>query len=168
VAVRIFTRRTASQLTLPLFGLEGENSSSSSFLLPGQTGILFDDSIRAASSQARRSVTPPNKEQSMITALVQFKLPAPISLEQAREIFESTAPKYKGMQGLIRKYYLLSEDGAMGGGVYLWESREDAERVYTGEWKQFVTEKYGTAPTVVYFDTPVIVDNLSGQILKDE
>ncbi len=104
----------------------------------------------------------------MITAFVQFKLPAPISLKQAQEIFESTAPKYKGMQGLIRKYYLLSEDGGTGGGVYLWESREDAERIYTGEWKQFVTEKYGTAPLVTYFDTPVIVDNLSGHIIKAE
>ena len=30
----------------------------------------------------------------MITALVQFSLPAPLSVEQARAIFRGTAPRY--------------------------------------------------------------------------
>ena len=44
----------------------------------------------------------------MITALVQFKLPQPVTREKAQEIFVSTAPKYRETPGLIRKYYLLS------------------------------------------------------------
>ena len=104
----------------------------------------------------------------MITALVQFKLPEPLSLDQAQEIFSSTAPKYKDLQGLVRKYYLLSEDGGTAGGVYLWESREDAERLYTDDWKKFILEKYGTEPSVAYFASPVIVDNLTREILKNE
>lgn len=47
----------------------------------------------------------------MITALVQFKLPQPISREKVQEIFLSTAPKYREVPGLLRKYYLLSMDG---------------------------------------------------------
>jgi hypothetical protein len=47
----------------------------------------------------------------MVTAIVQFKMPAPMSREQAKEVFMSTAPKYQQVPGLIRKYYLLSEDG---------------------------------------------------------
>jgi hypothetical protein len=104
----------------------------------------------------------------MITALVQFKLPQPVSVDKAREIFLSTAPKYRETNGLIRKYYLLSEDGATAGGVYLWKSRDAAERVYTDEWKKFILEKYGAEPSVQYFASPVIVDNLTGQILKDD
>ncbi|MGD9974547.1 MAG: YdhR family protein, partial [Desulfatirhabdiaceae bacterium] len=103
----------------------------------------------------------------MITALVQFKLPQPLTREQAREIFSSTAPKYRNMQGLVRKYYILSQDGQTGGGMYLWHSREDADRVYTDEWKQFIFGKYGALPTVTYFETPVIVDNISGEIVTD-
>ena len=53
----------------------------------------------------------------MVTALVQFKLPAPMSRDQAKEVFMSTAPKYQEAPGLIRKYYLLSEDGGTVGGV---------------------------------------------------
>lgn len=98
----------------------------------------------------------------MITAIVQFALPKPVSLEGAARMFESTAPKYQNLPGLVRKYYLRSEDGRTAGGVYLWESKAAAERVYNGEWRERVAKLYGNAPQVTYFDTPVIVDNSAG------
>jgi hypothetical protein len=107
-------------------------------------------------------------EKSMITALVQFRLPEPISLAQAKEIFSGTAPRYKELPGLIRKYYLLSEDGMTAGGVYLWRSRGEAEKLYTHQWREFIAEKYGAEPTLTYFATPVVVDNLIGDIIKDD
>jgi hypothetical protein len=103
----------------------------------------------------------------MITALVQFKLPQPLSSAQARDIFLGTAPKYREIPGLVRKYYLLSQDGGTAGGVYLWKSREEAERLYTTEWKHFIRDKYGAEPSVTYYDCPVIVDNVSGDILSE-
>jgi hypothetical protein len=105
---------------------------------------------------------------SMITALVRFKLPEPLTRDQAQQIFLSTAPKYRGVQGLIRKYYILSEDGKTAGAVYLWRSRDDAKRLYTDDWKKFVLEKYRSEPSITYFESPVVVDNLVGEILKDE
>ena len=104
----------------------------------------------------------------MITAVVRFKLPQPITPDKAKEIFSGTAPRYRDVQGLVRKYYLLSEDGGTAGGVYLWKSREQAEQLYTGDWKQFIKDKYGAEPLVEYFASPVIVDNLTGEILTDE
>jgi hypothetical protein len=103
----------------------------------------------------------------MITALVQFKLPQPISLEKAREIFSSTAPKYRNTPGLLRKYYILSQDGETAGGVYLWRSRQDAEDLFTEEWKKFIFEKYAAQPSVVYFESPVVVDNVAGTTTTD-
>ena len=103
----------------------------------------------------------------MITTLVQIKLSETLPLDKARDIFASTAPKYIEIQGLIRKYYLLSEDGETAGGVYLWESRKAAETLYTDEWKKFILQKYGSEPSVTYFNSPVIVDNLLGEIIKD-
>lgn len=67
----------------------------------------------------------------MITAIVNFKLPAGIDAKQAAELFEASAPKYRGVKGLVRKYYLFDEESRIGGGVYLWKSRIDAEAVYT-------------------------------------
>ena len=102
----------------------------------------------------------------MITVIVEFKLPQPMSVEQARETFLSTAPKYRGMPGLIRKYYFLSEDSTKAGGIYLWESREHAERVYTDEWKAFVRGKYGTDPSLTWLECPVVVDNAAEEIIS--
>jgi hypothetical protein len=71
------------------------------------------------------------------------------------------------MPGLIRKYYLLSDDGTSAGGVYLWRSREEAERVYTAEWRRFIVDKYGVEPNLTYFASPVVVDNPLGRILTE-
>ncbi len=103
----------------------------------------------------------------MITALVQFRVPQALTVAQAREVFASTAPRYLGMQGLVRKHYLLSEDGTTAGGVYLWQSRADAERVYDDAWREFIRQKYGCEPQVTYFETPVMVDNVAGQVIDD-
>src|SRR5215813_1915708 len=104
----------------------------------------------------------------MIIVLTTFTLPKPITREEARTIFLSTAPKYRDVQGLFRKHYVLSEDGATAGGVYLWNSRPEAEAMYTEAWRAFVRETYGTDPTVTYFESPVVVDNVAQQILADE
>ncbi|MFZ4855568.1 MAG: YdhR family protein [Desulfuromonadaceae bacterium] len=103
----------------------------------------------------------------MITVLVQFKLPHLFTRDKAREIFLSTAPKYREIPGLIRKNYLLSQDGSTAGGAYLWKSREDAERLYTDEWKQFIFDKHGAHPSLTYFETPVVVDNATGETITD-
>ena len=103
----------------------------------------------------------------MITVIVEFKLPQAMTRSQARDTFLSTAPKYLGMPGLIRKYYYLSPEGDKAGGIYLWQSRDYAERVYTEEWKAFVRGKYGTEPGLTYLECPVVVDNLSGEIVSD-
>jgi len=103
----------------------------------------------------------------MITTIVKFKLPQAITRDQARETFLSTAPKYTNMSGLIRKYYFISQDGTTAGGVYLWKSREDADRIYTEEWKTFVRGKYGTDPVIEYLECPVVVDNVLNEIISD-
>jgi hypothetical protein len=79
----------------------------------------------------------------------------------------STTPTYRGVPGLFRKHYVLSEDGATAGGVYLWNSRAEAEALYTESWRAFVRDKYGTDPTVTYFDSPVLVDNVTQQVHTD-
>jgi hypothetical protein len=101
----------------------------------------------------------------MITTIVRFVLPRPVPLDDARATFESTAPKYRDMPGLIRKYYYRSEDGATAGGIYLWKTKADALALYTDEWKAFVRGKYGSDPTIEFLDCPVIVDNASDEII---
>lgn len=104
----------------------------------------------------------------MITVINTIQLPKPVTRDEARRIFLSTAPNYQGVAGLIRKCYILSQDGTTVGGIYLWNSLAEADAMYTESWKDFVRERYGADPTVTYFDTPVVVDNLTHEILSDE
>jgi hypothetical protein len=103
----------------------------------------------------------------MITAIVRFKLPATLDSAHAAELFQGSAPKYQGLQGLIRKYYLFDAESRTGGGCYLWESREAAERVYTAEWRQMIAARYGAEPEISFFETPVVVDNTIGRTVLD-
>lgn len=99
--------------------------------------------------------------------MIQFTLPHPLTIDAAKQVFSSTAPKYQGIPGLVRKYYTLSADGSTAGGIYLWQSLDDAERFYTEEWRAFILEKYGARPVVTYFKTPVVVDNAMGEIVTE-
>ncbi|PQV55051.1 YdhR family protein [Paraburkholderia sp. BL21I4N1] len=104
----------------------------------------------------------------MITVITSFKLSEPITREEARRLFLSKASRYRGVPGLLRKCYILSEDGSTAGGVYLWRSRAEAETMYTENWKVLAQETYGAVPSVTYFDSPVVVDNVIDEILSDE
>ena len=100
----------------------------------------------------------------MIVAIVTFKLPKRLSVQEASAVFQSTAPKYLGKSGLVRKHYYVTEDGERAGGIYLWQSKADAEACYTSEWKAMVTEKYGAPPEILYAAVPVSVDNVARRI----
>ena len=68
------------------------------------------------------------------------------------------------MPGLLRKNYWVSEDGRRAGGIYVWASRADADRVYTADWKKSVEAKYGAPPVIEYLYSSVMVDNRDGTI----
>lgn len=101
----------------------------------------------------------------MIVTLVHIPLQNPMTLRQATDAFLASAPHYQEMEGLIRKYYTLSEDGLFVNGVYLWHSREAANRCFDETWRTMIENKYQTSPTVTYLGCPVVVDNLKGEIL---
>jgi hypothetical protein len=94
----------------------------------------------------------------MIVAVVRFAFPSPLSPEEARTVYAESAVDYQHVDGLRRKHYLLGDDGFRAGGVYLWESREQAEALYTQEWRDRLTARYGSAPSVEYFNSYVTVD----------
>jgi hypothetical protein len=103
----------------------------------------------------------------MIIAIIKIVLLEPVSKEQAVEIFKQSAPNYRDVDGLIHKYYILDEDGKRAGGVYLWTEKEFADRFYSQEWKTLIYQKYGVSPSITYFYSPIMVDNLVGKIVLD-
>src|SRR6185436_18902632 len=104
---------------------------------PHRAGIRKRPRLLAAAAHVKRwaSSATAQQEMQMIIVFTTFKLPKPITREEARGIFLSTAPRYRGVQGLLRKHYVLSQDGATAGGIYLWTSRPEAEAMYTESWR---------------------------------
>ncbi len=100
----------------------------------------------------------------MIVAIVTFTLPRPWTVQEAAAVFKSTAPKYLGKPGLVRKHYYITETGDRAGGIYFWKSRADAQACYTSEWKAMVAEKYGAPADILYAEVPVSVDNVANAI----
>jgi hypothetical protein len=99
------------------------------------------------------------REVAMITAVVRFRLPEGTTRDDAKAMFEKSAPNYRGVPGLVRKYYLYGDDRT-GGGVYLWNSLEAADRFYSDAWKSTIAQRYGSQPEISFYDTSVIVENV--------
>ena len=47
----------------------------------------------------------------------------------------------------------------MAGGVYQWETLEDAQAFYSGPWLQGIIDRYGVEPEVEHFTVFCITDN---------
>jgi hypothetical protein len=99
-----------------------------------------------------------------ITAIVRFKLPPGLSAQQVKTAFEASAPRYQNVPGLVRKYYLSDPAAGVAGGVYLFESRAAADKLYNAEWRAGIKQRFGSEPDIQFFDSPVIVDNALGKV----
>ena len=102
----------------------------------------------------------------MTTAIIQFRLPPGAPTDAVKNGFHEAAPFFRGPPGLLRKYFLLSEDGAIGGGVYLWDSPQRARDFSEATVRPMIKQKFNVDPAITYFETPVVVDNVSSQILS--
>jgi len=76
----------------------------------------------------------------------------------------ASIPRYEGLDGLVRKYYVLTEDKKRGGGIYLWDSREKAEQFYNEEWKIRIKELFGETPMLEYLDCSIVIDNETKEV----
>ena len=102
----------------------------------------------------------------MTTAIVQFPLPPGASIDAVKSGFLELAPLFQTPPGLLRKYFLLSTDGVTGGGVYLWTSRQTAQEFSETNIRPMIKEKFRVEPSITYFETPVIVDNVAAHVLS--
>ena len=102
----------------------------------------------------------------MITVIVYFKLPEGTTREEIISKFEQTVQKWSENQDLIRKNYIIDLDSGVAGGVYLWKKKMHAKIWLGAEFKKMVKDNYGEVPTIQFFETPIVVDNIAGDITK--
>ena len=89
-------------------------------------------------------------------AVVTYRLLDGTDRETALQMFRDSIPRYMATEGMLRKNVLYQE--GVGGGVYLWESREAAEAAYSDEWTAYMTEKYNHPPELTFYESPITMD----------
>ncbi len=104
----------------------------------------------------------------MITEYVLFSLPERIPREDVVAGMHEAAPRWRSEADLIRKTFVYDPVANQAGAFYLWKNRASAEAAHGEVWRQGIRAKYGSEPKVVYFQTPLVVDNALGQIIGDE
>lgn len=91
-----------------------------------------------------------------VISVVTYGLPEGTDRAAAVQMFRDSIPRYMATEGLLRKN-VLYRDG-LGGGVYLWESRQAAEAAYSPEWIAYMTEKYDHPPRIEFYEMPITMD----------
>jgi hypothetical protein len=102
----------------------------------------------------------------MITEIVTFTVPEGTTREQHRLNSERTAVEWGENPDLIRKNYLFDAESGIAGGVYLWREKAHSEKWHGAEWRKVIKELYDSEPESHFFETPVVVDNVAGEIVK--
>ena len=100
----------------------------------------------------------------MICEIVDYPAPEGASREEMIADAETVVPKWRAQPDLIRKHFLWRDDGRRCCGVYLWKSREAAERAHDAAWREAVRQRTGEAPEISYFDAFMILDNESDAV----
>jgi len=102
----------------------------------------------------------------MIVELVTFRAPAGADWNAILEGAKATLPHWQANPKLVRKHYLLSEDGQTCAGLYIWPTRADAEHAHNAAWQEAVEARTGARPTFRYFDLQMLLDNEAGTVIE--
>jgi hypothetical protein len=103
------------------------------------------------------------KGTTMIAAIVRYKLPVSIDHDDCLAHYARIAPGFRSAKGLISKHFIWGEHG-IAGGVYQWESLEEAKAFYSGPWRDGIVERYGMEPEIEYFTVFAVTDNAEGTV----
>ena len=102
----------------------------------------------------------------MIVELVTFKAPPEADWDAILADARGTIPRWRANPALLRKHYLLSEDGRECGGLYVWPDRAAAEAAHDAAWRAGVEQRTGAPPRIVYYDLMMLLDNEAGTVTQ--
>ena len=99
--------------------------------------------------------TPAQADGASVSTLVTVARPAGIGNTRLVQEFQAAIPTYRAVPGLLRKHFIISDDGRFGG-IYLWKDRAAADQWFTAAWKERIRTTYGTDATLEWFDTSIL------------
>ena len=101
----------------------------------------------------------------MICEIVRFQVREGATRNDVLSDARSVATRWRQEPDLIRKHFLFDGDRETIG-MYLWKSRDAAEKAHDETWRQRVRDTHGSEPSISYFDTLMIVDNWADSVTE--
>ena len=95
--------------------------------------------------------------EKLVTTVVIARIPAGVPRAKVDEGIVASVPTYQKIPGLIRKVFTVNDDTY--GGVYLWTDRAAAQAWFTPELIAKMKARSGVDPQIIYFDSPIQIDN---------
>jgi hypothetical protein len=99
----------------------------------------------------------------MIAEIVFLDLPAGIKRADALALYRQTAGGWLANPDLVEKYYFFDEERRLGGGIYIWRTREAALRWHGEDYLRRVQALYGAPPRLQILDALMHVDPVAGR-----
>lgn len=112
------------------------------------------------------TIRPLEAPVSVMVELVTFRATPGADWDAILAEARATIPRWRATPQLVRKHYLLSEDGTECAGLYIWPSRAAGEAAHDAAWRSVVTQRTGSAPTIRYFDLQMLLDNEAGTVTE--
>jgi heme-degrading monooxygenase HmoA len=94
--------------------------------------------------------------ENTVATLVTVTQPSQIDRERLVQEFAASLPVYRQVPGLMRKYFIITDDGKFGG-VYLWDSQASAQAWFNDAWRVRVRQTYGADANLEWFDVPILL-----------
>jgi len=102
----------------------------------------------------------------MIVELVTFRATPGADWDAILAEARATVSRWRANPQLVRKHYLLSEDGTECAGLYVWPTRAAAEAAHDTAWRAAVAQRTGTPPVIRYFELQMLLDNETGTVTE--
>ncbi len=93
---------------------------------------------------------------TLVVAVVKIPIPATIDHAKLLGALVHSIPEYQALPGLIRKYYIITDDQKFGG-IYLWKDKASADAHYDDAWRAKVLKVYGAPPDLTYLNVPIAI-----------
>jgi heme-degrading monooxygenase HmoA len=99
--------------------------------------------------------TPAQADGANVSTIVTIAVPAGVGKARLVQEFQAAIPTYRAVPGLLRKHFIITDDGRFGG-IYLWKDRAAADQWFNAAWKERVRTTYGSEATLEWFDTVIL------------
>ena len=103
----------------------------------------------------------------MIAVIFKFKLPSGIKRDEVISKFEHNLSRWTDNPDLLRKSFIVNIDKLIAGVIYVWKEKINSDIWLGAEFKKMVRDNFGAEPILECFETPIVVDNLAGNISKE-